>query len=172
MGPIQEIGDDGANFQAMMRRELDAKRLDINTPYPLGDYLRDLEAITKAGKEPATETTVVWRNPENGHAHVTRCSSEDLYLRIYGCLMDRYGTQIGGGRGLRACALVAFFNRCRDRLDATGLNWLDPRRGDFERKFTLLKFLLGYPVPLDRQFSSEAIPSSAIDEFLAATAAE
>ncbi len=46
------------------------------------------------------------------------------------------------------------------------------RNSKFERKFTFLKFLLDYPVRLDKQFSPEAIPSSAIDEFLAATADE
>jgi hypothetical protein len=166
MVAIRQANDEDAFFKKM-RCELDAEGFDINTPYPLGHYLRDLEAITKAAGLPAAETSVVWREPENGQTHVASCSSNHLYMRTYQHLMDKYGTKIGGGRGLRACALIAFFNRCRERLDATELNWLDRKRGDFDRKFTLLKFLLDYPVPLDKQFSPEAIPASAIDEFLA-----
>jgi len=158
---------DGGAFEAMMHREIAAQQWDINTPYPVAEYLMDLQAIAVA-KGQNSEVSTKWRNPQSGHVHVASCPADHLYLRTYRTLMDRHGDHKGGGRGLRACAMVAFFNRCRERLDATALNWLDARQGDTERKYMFLKFLLHYPVPPEKQFSPEAIPTEAVDEFLAA----
>jgi hypothetical protein len=149
----------------MVDRFFAQRGCNINEAYSALEYLRDQEAITNAAcdSEPIIHT---WRNPASGHTHVLRCSQDDYRLRTCNVLLDRHGEPSGINRALRTLALISFFNRNRERLDAERLNWLDIGTSA-HRRFRFLTFILNYHVPADRQRGEDAIPASAIDEFLA-----
>jgi len=153
-------------FFKMVDKFIETEGYDINTPYPVNQYLQDLLTATKTPDQ-AEQLSTVWHNPETKHIHLLSCPPNDVLMNVYQYCMNRYGTQIGAGRALRYQALAHFFNHCRSQLDANGLNWLNPKEGSPTRKLAFLNFLLCYPVVKEKQFSSETIPTSALDDFLA-----
>ena len=151
-------------FAEMIERYLESEDYDTNTPYTALQYLQDLQALSETPPDPEAASST-WFDQSSGHTHILRCPPDNYYFRLYQCVIARHGKRDGMGRGIRACAMVSFFHENRARLDASGLNWLDLSQ-PAERRLKFLTFLLRYPIVQARQFSPDAIPPIAIDEFL------
>ena len=150
-----------------IKQQLEAEQRDINMPYALPDFWRDLNSVyaPTTKKRPAPRVEIL--EADTGHRHILSANADHLYLRIAHCLMDIYGERIGGSHYLRTVAVIQFWNINQNRMIQTGLQWTTPE-GHTRINFDFIDYLLRWPVEPKDQWKPDAISSAAIDGFLSA----